>query len=359
MTDRWVALLGRRDHPTDGVADYCQYLSSALARQQIHLEIARVPWPEIGWEKAQRDLLENVRSSDAKWFLIQYTALSWSQRGFPLRVPGLIRALRKRGKKCAVVFHDLIPYAGTRPIDRFRRIIQRDSMRKAAKLANVAILPIPVEKIRWLPDGLPNAAIIPVGPNLPDPEKAWSPEFENKPPAAIPTVAVYSITPAFELERIAKTILFASEQLGPLRLLLLGRNSDIAGQQLQEKLAGTRAEVVVRGLLPAEEIVQQLASSDVLLFARGPISGQRGSALAAIACGLPVVAWQGWETSPPITAAGLALSPEGDDDQLAADLVRVLQDPFYRQSLRQKSRQAYNQHLSWEVIATQFINALK
>ena len=46
--------------------------------------------------------------------------------------------------------------------------------------------------------------------------------------------------------------------------------------------------------LTAEEIVRKLGASDVMLFARGPISTRRGSALAGIAC-------EGWETAPPIT----------------------------------------------------------
>jgi hypothetical protein len=64
------------------------------------------------------------------------------------------------------------------------------------------------------------------------------------------------------------------------------------------------------GLLTPERIVECLASSDVLLFVRGTISSRRGSAIAGIACGLPVIAMAGSETAAPITDAGVVLLPD-------------------------------------------------
>src|SRR5258708_17118356 len=52
MKERCVALLGRRDEPTDAVEEYCHFLGAALAAQGISLEFERVPWCELGWRKA-------------------------------------------------------------------------------------------------------------------------------------------------------------------------------------------------------------------------------------------------------------------------------------------------------------------
>lgn len=105
MNERCVAVLGWRDEPTDAVEEYCQYLSRALAAHGMQLELIRVPWPEIGWRRAVQDLREKTRDSRNTWFLLQYTALGWSRRGFPLRVLSVIRALKKNGGRCVVVFH--------------------------------------------------------------------------------------------------------------------------------------------------------------------------------------------------------------------------------------------------------------
>ena len=50
---RVVALLGRRDEPTDAVEEYCRYLGDALRKRGgDKIEIARVPWVEMGWATA-------------------------------------------------------------------------------------------------------------------------------------------------------------------------------------------------------------------------------------------------------------------------------------------------------------------
>jgi len=41
-----IALLERRDRPTDGVADYRTFLGRALERRGVRLEMARVAWDE-------------------------------------------------------------------------------------------------------------------------------------------------------------------------------------------------------------------------------------------------------------------------------------------------------------------------
>src|SRR5260370_37667310 len=52
MRERCVALLGRRDEPTDAVEEYCHYLGAALEAEGISLEFEHVPWCELGWREA-------------------------------------------------------------------------------------------------------------------------------------------------------------------------------------------------------------------------------------------------------------------------------------------------------------------
>lgn len=97
-----------------------------------------------------------------------------------------------------------------------------------------------------------------------------------------------------------------------------------------------------------------------MLFARGPISSRRGSAIAGIACGLPVIAEEGSEVAPPITDAGVVLVPEESvPEGFGAALVRVLTDQSYRVSLAQRSRDAQSRYFSWSVIARQYAQALR
>ncbi len=347
--------------PTDAVEEYCRYLGAALEKHAFSFEIARVEWATKGWRRALRELRQKVGNERNTWVLLQYTALAWSRHGFSLRVPGVIKALKKNGARCAVVFHDAEGYYGNRLIDRIRRATQLHTMREALRLADLSILTIPTEKVPWIGRDSRNVAFIPVGANLPSPEKAWSQERDRT--KNLPTVAVFSPSGnragAEEVESIAQTVRYAAERMGSLRLLVMGRNSEIAGSQLNERLMGTSVQVTIHGLLPAEEVVQKLGASDVLLFTKGAISSRRGSAIAGIACGLPVIASEGWETGAPITEAGVVLILETAKNEFGPALLRVLSDESYRAKLSERSKRAQEVYFSWSAIAARYAKELR
>jgi glycosyltransferase involved in cell wall biosynthesis len=361
---RCVAILGRRDQPTDAVEEYCQYLGEALKDEGFELEIVRARWDEIGSAASMQELRERIRDTQNQsrndWFLLQYTALAWSRRGFPLRILRLVRFLKQRGARCAVVFHDAEAYGGKRWVDRLRRRVQRHVMRRLLRLSDLSFFTIPREKVSWVPAGAKNIMFIPVGANLPSPEKAWNQTRSSA--ESKPCVAVFSITGnprgQHEITLISEAVSYAAKQVGPLRVVVFGRNSE-AGEDLRIKLAGLPVEVTVLGLIPAEEIVRVLSASDVLLFVRGQISSRRGSAIAGIACGLPVIAQEGSETAPPITDAGVVLVPATAPSEFGSALLRVLSDQAYRASLAERSRNAQQRYFSWSVIAAQYAKALE
>jgi len=356
-----VAVLGQRNEAIDAVEEYCRYLGAALEKHAFSLDIARVEWATKGWRRSLRELREKVGNEPNTWVLLQYTSLAWSRRGFSLRVPGIIQTLKKNGARCAVVFHDVEGYYGNRLIDRIRRATQLHAMRKAVRLADFSILTIPTERIPWIDRNSRNVVFIPVGANLPSPEKAWSQEKDRA--RNLPTVTVFSLSGnragAEEVESIAQTVRYAAERMGALRLLVIGRHSEIAGSQLKEGLMGTSVQVTIHGLLPAEEVVQKLGASDVLLFTKGPISSRRGSAIAGIACGLPVIASEGWETGAPITEAGVVLIPETAKNEFGPALLRVLTDAAYRAKLSERSRRAQEVYFSWSAIAGRYAKELR
>jgi len=107
---RCVAVLGQRNEAIDAVEEYCRYLGAALEKHAFSFEIARVEWATKGWRRALRELRQKVGNERNTWVLLQYTALAWSRHGFSLRVPGIIRSLKKNGARCAVVFHDVEGY---------------------------------------------------------------------------------------------------------------------------------------------------------------------------------------------------------------------------------------------------------
>ena len=361
-SDQIIALLGRADAPTDALEDYCNWLKRALEQQGHPMEILRVPWAKNGWLRALKWTWRESKNWRGRWILLQYTALGWSQRGFPLGAAITTWIARHHGAKCAIVFHDAMSFSGPRWIDKFRHRVQLWVMRKLYRLALHSIMTVPVEKLTWLPQPATKAEFIPIAANLSGTLiklNDTSPARENNSPK---TIAIFGVTGPPQLkpeaELIAQIIHQTAQKLGTLKLLVVGRNAQESESALRSALAGTNVELEIHGVLPADEIERRLSEAGVLLFVRGGISSRRGSALAGIACGLPVVAFQGPETGPPVTEAGVLLSAEGDRNALANNLARVLSDDALRNDLCKRSLEAREKYFSWNVIARKFLQVL-
>ncbi len=198
---------------------------------------------------------------------------------------------------------------------------------------------------------MPNAVFVPVGPNLP---------ISAVPPTSsqqfdVPTIGVFSITGgkagARETEIILAAGRYAAQKIGKLHLSIFGRCAELRETELREGFRDLPVELSVKGVVEPSEVIQKLSICDVLLFVRGPISSRRSSAIAGIACGLPIIAYRGSETSAPITDAGVVLVSPDQPDDLNYALVRVLSDTAYRVDLAARSRAAYGRYFAWTVIA--------
>jgi len=358
---RMVALLGRRDEPTDALRDYCARLGEGLRAHGVLLETAEVLWDRQGWLVTIAKLWKQSARWSGRWVLFQYTALMWSRRGFPMAIPLLLGILRLRGCRTAVVFHDVYAVPGPRPIDRFRVAFQCRIMLYAYRCANRSIVPIPLDRVPWLPRKVPKAAFIPVGANIPSLDDLLRDGF-------VPThgsplkVAAFGISswPAAqkqELEAITYGMRQACADLGELCLVIMGRGAKEAEPALREGLSGSRVLLTVDGLMESRDVSTRLCECDVLVFVRGPLSCRRGSGLAGIACGLPIVAYEGRETGSPLTEAGILFVRQNDLASLADQLTRVLRDADLRRSLCVRNQTVFREWFAWDRIAGRLMKA--
>lgn len=358
-----IMLLGRRDEPTDAVRDYANCLSQALLRQGIRCENSEMSWHEQGWLVALAKLWKQSRAWRGRWVVLHYTALMWSRRGLPLAVPLVLKILKFRGCRTAVVFHDVYAIAGSRWIDRLRVSIQERIMRHLSINATRAIIPVPADGVSWLPIKKRRIQFIPVGANIFSLDELAREGFvpvHN----AIPTVAVFGI-PAWpaaqkrEVDAIVQSVRKACAYAGELQLTVLGRGAKEAESLLRTGLSGSKVRLKVDGLSSSREISTELSCCDALLFVRGALSSRRGSGVAAIACGLPIVAYQGRETGFPLTDAGILFVPQDDVDSLASQLARVLLDRELRVALSDRNLKVFREWFSWDRIADRWIEALR
>ena len=353
----WIALMGRRDEPTDGVADYCAFLAQALSRSGVELRPLHLSWDKEGWLPALRKLRRESKDWSGSSVLLQYTGMAWSRRGFPVGIMAVTRILRRNGIGCVAVFHEYKRQSGSRRwIDPIRGACQEKVIRHLYRCATKAIFTVPLESVTWLPQERAKAQFIPIGANVPERLHPRRPKDRCK------TVAVFGVSGgpnmAREAETIAASVRRAAESILGLRLVLCGRGSSEAGKLIGRLLQGSRAQVVTKGLLSAAEVASELESADVYLFVRGLITLQRGSALAGIACGVPIVGYRNGKVSPPLDRAGIQWARLGDSESLARNLIQVLSDGRIWNDLHERNLRLQQNYFSWNRIAKQYLAAL-
>ena len=356
---RLILLLGKRDAPADGVQDYCEYLAEALRRHGIQTDIARVEWHSRGWIGALRDLRAQGAKWNGAWVILQYTALSWSRRGFPLGALAVLRSLKRQKLRCAVVFHDPRRQGGAGLVGRVRGALQDWVIRQIYNQVDVAIFADPLDRIDWLAAGRNHAVFIPIGANLPAPQ--WTTKDSNTQRPENDTVAIYCLSDPPNLHnelRDISTAIRVAAAGRKLRVVFLGRGTAEAQGEITRAFDGIPAEITNLGMRSAKEVSDALVSCDVMLCVRGEMNPRRGSAIAGITCGLPIVAYGTRNTAFPISEAGVQLVPYRDSEALAANLARVLSDAPLRERLCAANRAAQEKFFSWDTIADRMIQGL-
>jgi glycosyltransferase involved in cell wall biosynthesis len=347
--------------PTDGVDDYCTFLGHALAQHGVGLKKIRVPWIQRGWLRALLQLRRESTDWREQWVLFQYTAFAWSRRGFGLGAVVVLAILCRRGVCCAVVFHEPCRHPTTSSwIGWIRGACQDWVVRKLYELSAKAIFPDPLESITWLPHGEKKSVFIPIGANIP--ERLARPASADHRNRTAKTVAVFCLCDPpnrhRELHDISHAVRFVTKDGLRLRLIFIGRGTEEAREEIESVFKGIRAEVSNLGVQSADEVSRILVECDVLLCVRGILYPRRGSAIAGISCGLPIVAYGDGTNLFPISEAGVMLAPYPDQDALADALARILNDRNLWRQMHERSIQAQRNHFSWNHIAYTFIESL-
>lgn len=358
VNNRIIALLGRKDLPVDGVEDYCRCLAEALARRQVSLELVHVDWDQLGWLAALRKLWRQAAGWRGSWVVLQYTALAWSRRGFPLGAVIVLWVLRRHGARAAIVFHEPFRQGGGRSIDKIRGCCQDWVIRRLYAGTSKCIFPDPLQKISWLPSGSEKAFFIPIGANLPEDESRQHVGCTQA--GAAKTVVVFCVSsPPYrrrELEDIAFAMKFAKQQGLHARVVFVGRGTAEAQDEINTLFGDAGIEAINLGLQDPSDVRRILSSADAMLCVRGSLYMRRGSAIAGIACGLPIVAYAGEAEGTPLAEAGVELVPYGDKDALARTLALILMSPERQRLLRSRSRETQQRYFSWHRIAELYLH---
>ena len=355
-----LALTGPRDPISDGVWDYCSRLASALRPRDIDMETYAVNWNKRGWLATLATLRRSLATARKDWVLLQYTAMGWSRRGFPFGAVAAAIAAKRSGARVGVVFHESRGFLARGVWARFRFVCQQRVIRWLYSLSDASIFTVPTASILWLRSDDPKAFFIPIGSNIPENTALRQRASSIRGPSK---VAVFCVTnrdrTVWEVEEIATAIRHVVKAGPHIQLTVFGRGAIEAHNLLENALAGSGTEISIIGVLPKEEVNRILSDADVLLYVRDVLNPRRGSPLAALACGLPIVAYGDATKSFPLSEAGAVLAPPGDRSALAQALERVLTDEFFWNSLHLRNLSAYKKYFAWDEIARRFAVVLR
>jgi hypothetical protein len=200
-----------------------------------------------------------------------------------------------------------------------RRRVQLAVMRRAAQLADRIVSTTSPDRVPSMqdPEIRAKTLLLPVDSYLP----STQPKVQRN-GNRVPMIIVFGFTNfSSETSMVAWVLSRAAEIVGPLHLTVYGRGAKVASRMLLPLLAGSAVELEGFGILEGKVDSSLLTNADVQLFVRSDRSSRRGSGIAGIACGLPIIGLSDTETAFPITEAGVRLVPMGDREGLVREVV--------------------------------------
>jgi len=354
-----VAVVGISLGATCGVRDHARLLAGALAQEGV----------SCSWHWLQRDArtLRASRAEIRRWrrelaaqlaaerpdaVLVHYSVFSYSHKGVPLFVRPIFATLRDARAPVIVVLHEFAyPWRLARWRGALWAISQRALLRSVMRAARAAIVTADT-RARWLGTRrwLPRRRVVlaPVYSNLPAPEATARLERAER------HIGLFG----YSYQGAALTlVLDALAELkgsgAPVRLRLLGAPgpSSAAAEQWRAAAAarGLADSLSFSGSLPAQQLSNELAACELLLFAdvAGP-SSRKGTLAGSLASGRPVVAIDGPMTWPALLDAGAVCVVKPTPAALAGAIATLLADAAALEQLGARGRSFYDREMALE-----------
>lgn len=351
-----------------GVADYTEQLIAEIFRQDhsVHLWTMqtqpraveklfyhRLTWP-IDSSNAQT-MLRELKSAQITTLIVQFTPYLFPLKTGRRPLALLLRQLQKSGIKIILLVHE-----AHFPVQMSLRgfvygIPQFLHFHYLCQMADQTVFTydclmekwrrrLPQKNISWLPVG---SNILPRHSDIV--QKARTPHellllhFGGQHPTRL-------------FDFIFKALERARHEIGPhVRLALVGISPLDATKRLKESgYAHLQDAVSALGFLESGEVSSWLSHADLVLspFLDG-VSTRRGSVMAALAHGAPVLTTEGWATGHLVPWHQFVLfSPSDNLEGFCQSAIDFLRLPLAeRRQLGQHGQAYYRAHFEWSIIA--------
>lgn len=353
-----VTILGRDFPPAvGGIGDHTDLLAAELARRGRAVTVVCSPPADARasfevrpvverWDaRGAARILDAVRSSTPDVVVWQYNPFAVGRRGLAPSIGRLARALAAEAPLVLLAHELWFPFRRNGLKGLLWALAHRVQMRALARAARAIVVTTEqraAELARAVPAAASKVRIVPIAANVePRPEQRSARAAYDFPDDAFVVAHLGSVGPGREIGRVFIAIEALRARGLDARLLLAGNTGPF---QAPGSLNGA---VVTTGILSREQLSEALASADAYVHPDlvGASAGRRGSLVAALAHGLPVVAFAGPDQSRELLDGEniVVTQPDG----LAAALAGLAADPLRARALGEAARRTYGEHFAW------------
>jgi glycosyltransferase involved in cell wall biosynthesis len=284
--------------------------------------------------------------AEPAWVLLQYNAFRYGKWGF---APGLVRdALRlqrRKGTRLSIMVHEAwVPMSDWR--STLMGVWQRGQLRTLVRLAD-SVMTSTEALAREIGGGAVHTPIATNITPLPTSRTAARDRLDLGEKLA---VALFGRAhPSRALDYAEAAIAALADAHGAEGLAVLNLGADAPPLHVSPAV-----EVRSPGRQTEDELSLGLSASDVILlpFADG-VSTRRGTLMAALAHGLPVLGLNGHNTDTVLAEAAdaIVLTPVGDRAAFVRAAIELARDPARMRATGDAGRRLYESRFDWPVLA--------
>jgi hypothetical protein len=345
-----LAVVGISEPGPCGMRDHGRLLADELEREGVPCSrhwlertdttLRRALAQARGWTAA---LPEEIAAEGATAIVAHYSCFASAYRGVPVLEPALARALRRSELPVVAIMHELVfPFGRDGARGLLWAVTHRAALVEIVAASSGLVVTTEerrawVQSRRWLPRR--PVAFAPVFSNLPAPAAAPSGGGDAGEPSIL---GVFG----YSYDGSAEVILGALRRLADrgarpqLRLIGSPGEDSRAGRAWAARAGELGVELSFTGVMEPQPLSDELARSDLLLFADppGPTS-RKGTLAGSLASGAPLIALDGPATWPELARAGAARIVPREAAALADAIEAALADPAGRAELGARGRE--------------------
>ncbi len=360
-----VAILGRDFPPVlGGISDHTDLIAGELSKRALDVTVLCSPPADPRSDVEVRPVIRAwddyhaiasaVRDAQPQVILWQYNPFAVGRRGLAPGAGSLARSL-SRIAPIALYAHELwFPWGRSGAKGALWALSQRISTRAVLRSCARWIVTTEAREVELAGLDASRVVRIPVGTNVAPTGVRDRARF-GIPEDAFVLAHLGSAGPGRDLAPAFRAISALRARGVDARLFLVGNTGPFSTP------ASLSDAVVMTGTAPLGELSTALASSDAYLHADpvGPSAGRRTTLVAALAHGLPVIAYRGPDHASELVEGHNILMIDRSDAQLAGAIEGLRDDPARTLALGAAAYATYEAHFAWPVIADRVVEVLR